>query len=114
MDMEQCVADTNITSAMSVPAVGKQDTVAECETQSKLVVKLSAKALADRLDRLQNGRKSKLNKASNLRKTIQGLMQNGKNSEVQNALDGYIELCDDIKCVHDSIMGLLPQDEKET
>lgn len=113
MDMEQCVADTDITSAVSAPAVGKQDTVVECETQSKRVVKLSAKALADRLDRLQSGRKSKLNKASNLRKTIQGLMQNGNSSEVQNALDGFIELCDDIKCVHDSIMSLLPQEEKE-
>lgn len=109
--------DTDNASAISAPAVGKQDTVAGFETQSKRVVKFSANALVDRLDRLQNGRKSKLNKASILRKTIQGLMQNGKNAvqyKVQSALDGYIDLCDDIKCTHDSIMSLLPQDEKET
>lgn len=39
-------------------------------------------------------------------------MQNGKNAEVQSALDAYTELCDDIKCTHDSIMSLLPLDKK--
>ncbi len=68
---------------------------------------------SDRLDRLQNGRKAKLNKASNLRKTIQGLMQNGKLSEVQKSLDGFVELCDEIRYMHDSIMILLPHGAKE-
>lgn len=66
--MDGCIVDTDKTSAISAPAVGKQGTVAGFETQNNRVVKLSAKALADRLDRFQNGRKSKRNKASNLRK----------------------------------------------
>ena len=114
--MEDCAAKVDTPSGASVPvAAGNPDSVASCsDTQtSKRVVKLSAKAVADRLDRLQNGRKIKLNKASNLRKTIQGLMQNGKLSEVQKSLDGFIELCDEIRCMHDSLMILLPHEEEE-
>lgn len=112
--MEEHNADVDTPSGASVLTAGKQSSVASCsETQmSKRVVKLSAKALVNRLDRLQSGRKAKLNKASNVRKMIQGLMQNGRKSEVQKALD-LIELCDEIRCLHDSIIGLLPREEKE-
>lgn len=71
--MEDCVADVDIPSAASVPTAGKPDNVSSSsETQivGKQVVKLSAKAFADRIDKLQNGRKTKLNKANNLRKII--------------------------------------------
>lgn len=99
---------------MSV-AAGRQDPAAsggDART-SQRVVKLSVKGLADKLDRLQNARKVKLNKASALRKSIQESMQNIKMSEVKHSLHGFTELCDEIRCLHDSLMILLPQEEKE-
>ncbi len=80
----------------------------------KRVVKLTAKAYAEKLERLQSDRKAKLNKASNVRNKIQELMLKGdKKSEVQYALDELVNLCYEAKNVHDSLMGLLPDDEKE-
>jgi len=55
--------------------------------------------------KLQAGRKSKLNKACDLRKMLQGLMETGKHSDVQNAFEGCIALCDEIRCMHESIDG---------
>lgn len=61
-------------------AAGKLDCEAGCRDTltSKRVVKLSAKGLADKIDRLHYGRKTKLNKATALRKTIKDLMQSGE------------------------------------
>ncbi len=112
--MDECVKETD--TATNAPAGGNLDTVTVTDGEaqsSKRVVKLSVKALAARLERLQNGRKAKLNKAGNVKKTIQGLMQSGKHADVQNALDGYIELRDEARWMHDSIMILLPESEKE-
>lgn len=76
-------------------------------------MKLTAKAFVEKLERLQSDRKAKLNKASNLRKKIQKLMQKSdKKAGVQGALDELVNLCDEAKGVHGSLMGLLP-DEKE-
>ncbi|XP_030596228.1 uncharacterized protein LOC115787620 [Archocentrus centrarchus] len=116
VNMEDCAAKADSPSGAGAPAAaGISDSVASCSgTQTgKRVVKLSAKAVADRLDRLQAGRKAKLNKASNLRKTVQGLMQSGMFLEVQRSLDGLIDLCDETRCMHDSMMILLPHEEKE-
>lgn len=56
------------------------------ETQTeKWVVKLTAKMLGGKLESLQNERKSKLNKASVVRKTMQSLMLNDDKMEEQNA-----------------------------
>ena len=82
--------------------------------REKRVVKLTAKALIERLKRLQSDRKAKLNKASNLRKKIQQLKQTGDTkSEVKCALDDLVKLCDEANCIHGSLMGLLPDDERE-
>ena len=108
--------NVDTSSGVDVPdATGNADTVAGgSDTRtSQRVVKLSVKGLADKIDRLQSGRKAKLNKASALKKMIQGFMQSFKMSEVQNSLLGFIELCDEIRCLHDSLMILLPQEEKE-
>ena len=40
-------------------------------------------------------------------------MLNGEHTEVRNALDGYIELCVETRSMHDTLMGLLPHDERE-
>ncbi len=79
----------------------------------KRVVKLTAKALAEKLEKLQDERKTKLNKASKVRKRLSELIQDGKNAEVQCYLDYLVKLCDETTCVHDSLMGLLDEVEKE-
>ena len=96
---------------VSVSAVaGNLDSEAGCSDTltGKQVVKLTVKGLADKMDRLQCGRKTKLNKATALRKTIKDLMQSGKTDEVRQSLNEFYELCGEIKCMHDSLMGLLP------
>lgn len=59
----------------------EQDTaMSQTETQmskGKRVVKLTARAVAEQLERMQNVRKTKLNMAGNLRETIKGLMEMG-------------------------------------
>lgn len=80
----------------------------------KRVIKLTAKALAEKLEKLQDERKTKLNKASNLRKRLSELMQEGKNTEVQCSLDHLVELCGEATCVQDSLMALMGLlDEKD-
>ena len=66
-------------------------------------MKLTAKAHIERLERLQSDRKAKLNKASNLRKKLQELKQEGDNkSEVKCALDDLVNVCVEAKCIHGS------------
>lgn len=40
-------------------------------------------------------------------------MLKGDKNKVQNALDDLIEMCEEAKCMHDSLLVLLPCDEKE-
>lgn len=82
------------------------------ETQQR-VVKLTANALANKLETLQNGRKVKLNKATAIRKSIQYLLSGDHKTQVSNVLGGLIEVCDEAKCMHESLLGLLPCEERE-
>jgi len=70
-----------------VSTAAKVSAVTSCgddTQQTKRVSKLSTKAVAQKLERLQNDRKTKLNKAGNLREKVQCLMQQCKASDVQN------------------------------
>lgn len=64
--------------------------ISETQTQ-KRVVKLSAKALAAKLDTLKANRKAKLNQAASVRKSMQTSMQNNDKVQVENALKELIE-----------------------
>lgn len=77
----------------------------------KRTVKLTEKALLEKLDKLQNIRKSKLNKASNIRKELNDLMYDGDKTKEVNALDELTTMCDDAKEVHNSLMALLSVEE---
>lgn len=88
------------------------DSVAAVSSDTR-TSQLSVKELANKLDQIQNVRKVKLNQASALKTSIQDFMQSIQLSEVKCSLRGFIELCDEIRCLHDSLMGLLPQEEKE-
>lgn len=81
--------------------------------KEKRVVTLTAKAFEQKLERLQNDRKAKLNNASKLRERIKELMQISDKEGVQCALGALVDLCDDAKCVNDSLLVILPEGEKE-
>lgn len=49
--------------------------------------------------------KTKLNKASNVRKRLNERMKEGKITEVQCSLDHLVEVCGEATCVQDSLMG---------
>lgn len=68
------------------------DVTTGTQTQ-KRVVKLTTKVLAEKLDRLQNGRKAKLNKASTMRNQMQGLMPKCDKTKVK------VRLMNLLRCV---------------
>ncbi|XP_037394066.1 uncharacterized protein LOC119263286 [Pygocentrus nattereri] len=80
----------------------------------KRVVKPTEKALLEKLESLQKIRKFKLNKASNLKTMIQGFMVNTEHeTEVKSVFAKFQVLCTEAKEAHESLMGLLPDEEKE-
>lgn len=81
--------------------------------KDKRVVKLTAKAFAEKLERLQKDRKAILNKASNLKIEMRELIQKGEKSQVQCAFNNLLKLCDEVKGVHISVMRMLPEVEQE-
>lgn len=70
-----------------------------------------AELLVDKLTTLQADRKSKLDNASIIRKSMQGLKN--QKSQLQNALKELVETCNDAKRIHESLLSVLPIDEKE-
>lgn len=66
----------------------------------KRTVKLTEKGLAEKLDCLQNTRKSKLNKAGKIRDEIKDLISNGDRTNVLNAFDELKNVCEDAKGLH--------------
>lgn len=99
--------------AQSAECNSKADGSGVLKEKEKRVVTLTAKAFEQKLERLQNDRKAKLNKASKLREKIKELMQIGDKEGVQCTMGALVELCDDLKCVHDSLLVILPEGERE-
>ncbi len=82
--------------------------------KTKQVIKLTPKALCEKIEKLQAIRKAKLNKASNLKKVVEELMsEKDCKSEVKCAFSKFVVVWDEVKSLHDSLMGLLPGDELE-
>lgn len=78
METRDAASDISGTGVLKVTAGKPSSVTSGAQAQAgKRVVKLTAKALADKLDRLQNARKVKLNKASVLRKSMQALILKG-------------------------------------
>ena len=82
--------------------------VVEIQTQ-KQVVKLTAKALAEKLDTLQTDRKAKLNKATFIRKSMRNYMVKNEKTKVElpASINELVDLCNEIKCIHESLLQLL-------
>nr|XP_046248483.1 uncharacterized protein LOC124061029 [Scatophagus argus]XP_046248484.1 uncharacterized protein LOC124061029 [Scatophagus argus] len=83
------------------------------ETGSERKVIMIEKALADKLLRLQAERKAKLNKAANIRNLMKDLIVKSDKTMVCDALNELRVVCDDAKCIHKQLLGLMPSDEQE-
>lgn len=109
----RCPASDIMPGAMK-RTVRRPSSVIDSKSQrEKREVKLTAKGLADKLDRLQTHRKSLLNKASNIKGTIRSFIEHCECSKVQEALNDLVQVCHDVKCVHESLLMLLPAEECE-
>ena len=106
-------AASDVAMETGVRAAGSGDVTAPAEkTAGKRVVKLTPKALAEKCEKLQACRKAKFNMASNTRDAILGFMSNNEKVKVQNALDVLVELCNEAKCMHENLLGVVPSDEQ--
>lgn len=83
--------------------------------RQKRPVKLTAKALLEKLQSLQAIRKAKLNKADKIKETIKRLMQNNREyeNEVQSVFEKFKGLCLEAQEAHESLLTLLPDNEIE-
>lgn len=82
--------------------------------REKRLIKLTPKALLEKLETLQKTRKCKLSKAKNLMAIIKDFMSNREyEKEVQCSFEKFIKLRDETKEMHNSVMVLLPSEEKE-
>lgn len=99
--------------AVDVDKTFENEQMTNAGESQKRVIKLTDKALAEEIDKLQNTRKAKLNKAGNLRNEMDVLMCNDDKTQVLNALDELETVCDDAQCAHDSLLCLLPCSEVE-
>lgn len=81
--------------------------------KEKRVVKLTAKAFADKLERLQSERKTKLNKAGKLRDKVTDLIKKKDKLQVECVFNDFIKLCDETKGVHAAVLSMLPDPEQE-
>lgn len=80
----------------------------------KREVKLTAKGLMAKLDILQKQRKLKFDKASQLKRTIQEYMSNREsNHEVKGVFEKFKIQCKEAKESHESLIVLLPDEERE-
>lgn len=64
--------------------------------RQKRKVKMTEKALADKLTRLQNKRKTKLNKAANIRSSMRSHYKGRKDNGL-NCMNDLKEMCDQAK-----------------
>lgn len=83
--------------------------------REKRPVKLTAKALVEKLDTLQKLRKAKLNKAQKLKESINKLMcdDNEYKPEIRLVFEDFKRLCSEAKDTHESLLGILPVEECE-
>lgn len=79
------------------------------------VVKLTAKALANKIETLQKQRKSCVKQSQKLADEIKALMQDDVNArDVSCKLNLMLQLCDNAKVNHESVVVLIPETEVNT
>lgn len=82
--------------------------------EQKRQIKLTVKALENRIIGLQADRKAKVNKIKAAVREIKGLMQTGNNvTSVESHLENLSVLLGNAGQLHDAVIQLLPQEEQE-
>lgn len=82
--------------------------------ETKRPTKLTVKALAGKIQRLQKERQASVNKIKGVIQSIKDLMQTDENvSVVRSQLGNIIKLSEDIILQHKAVIALLPEEEKE-
>ena len=84
------------------------------EDESRRTVKLTVKALACKIEKVQKDRSSCVAKMKELTKEVKGLMKNdGNENDVQSAMGKLNNVYENAKGAHDSLIELIPQGEQE-
>lgn len=87
---------------------------AEHELEEKRSAKLTAKALAFKMETLQKERKAHVNKIKGLTRDIKELMNKDDNAKaVLLNLEKLNDLYKNAKAVHDAFILLIPKDEQD-
>ncbi len=80
----------------------------------KREIKLTAKALANKIESLQKERKKDVNKIKGLIPEIKSLMTRKENAfQLQMLFKTLVQLCENASKLHDMLIPLLPEDEQE-
>lgn len=115
----QTQPDTHVSSSTQPNPHVEVNTMSEMSESNvagrpKREVKLTAKALAAHLQKLQGDRNSKLKAAFSRHNKIMELMNNGETeTEMRCEYDKCLTLYREAQVLHTSVLGLLPPDEKE-
>lgn len=82
--------------------------------EGKRETKLTAKALANKIESLQRERKKDVNKIKGLIPEMKSLMTRRENaSQLQMLFKTLVQLCENASKLHDMLIPLLPEDEQE-
>lgn len=84
----------------------------QTEKKEKREVKLTAKALLEKIGNLEKEREAQINNLSKLKQTIVVLMGDKEHvNEVKGEFNNYVGLSEEIHQVHKGLLGLLPDDD---
>lgn len=84
------------------------------EEKEKREVKLTAKALENKMERLQNERKTTVNKIKALIPQMKSQMKSKENvSQIPSDLEKLNALCEKANSLHNELLPLFPEDEWE-
>lgn len=93
-----------------------KDNLIANEQSERRRIKLTAKALACKIESIQKERQAKVNKLKGVVNLVKELMQNPNEhnaQSIQSHLDNVYVLFDDATKLHDAVIPLLPQEEQE-
>lgn len=91
--------------------MAEEEVKTQSETKEKREVKLTAKALLEKVSKLEKERKACFNKLSKLKETIVVLMSSEHVNEVKCEFNNFMGLCEETQQVHKVLLGLLPDDD---
>ena len=100
--------ETHVSESMSNVNGSKMD------DQQKREIKLTAKALSNKIEMVQKERKAKVNKMKEVSNAMRDLMQDdGNATQVRSQLDDLTQMIHEFTMLHQSLIPLIPEEEHE-